>query len=73
MHTETSVSSPVNRDEMNWLPWPELAPLAGVEILRRAEPRESLLPAATQNSTSIVLDNCHASTSRVAQSITEAR
>ena len=60
-------STPVNRGEVNWLPWSVL------KISGRPNRARASSSASMQNSTSIVFDTRHASTLRVAQSITATR
>nr|WP_271587062.1 hypothetical protein [Bradyrhizobium sp. CCBAU 53415] len=52
---------------VNWLPWPVLK-ISGVPYFASASSR-----AATQNETSIVFDNRHARTARLAQSMMATR
>lgn len=65
--TPFASSRPVNRGEVNWLPWSVLK-IAGCPNCAKASSSTSM-----QNSTSIVFDTRQASTFRVAQSITATK
>jgi hypothetical protein len=62
--TPAASSAPVNRGDVNWLPWSVLK-MSGCPCCARASSR-----ASRQNSTSIVFDTRQDSTLRVAQSMT---
>ena len=67
MRTPAACSTPVNRGEVNWLPWSVL------KITGRSNRASASSTALMQNSTSMVFDTRQASTFRVAQSITATR
>jgi hypothetical protein len=67
MRTPASRRTPVNRGEVNWLPWSVLK-ISGLPNRSRASSSASM-----QKSASIVFETRHDSTFRLAQSITATR
>ena len=67
MRTPASLSTPVKRGEVNWLPWSVLK-ISGRPNRAKASSRASM-----QNSTSMVFDTRQDSTFRVDQSMTATR
>src|SRR3954447_4496616 len=67
MRTPASRRTPVNRGEVNWLPWSVLK-ISGLPNRSRASSSASM-----QKSASIVFETRHDSTLRVAQSITATK
>jgi hypothetical protein len=65
--TPAACSTPVNRGEVNWLPWSVL------KISGHPNRASASSSAALQNSTSMVFDTRQDSTFRVAQSITATK
>ena len=67
IRTPACCSKPVNRGEVNWLPWSVL------KISGRPNRAMASSSASKQNSTSSVFDTRQDNTLRVAQSITATR